>query len=147
MQDKSLVPESAWVVNDHPEEQDIQNLRRHLHAYNVASAKSREGYSLAIFLHNKQSQLLAGISGWLWGECLEIDYLWVHETWRGQGIGKRLVRTLEDEAVTRGCRQITLETFSFQAPEFYRHIGYSVFGVISGFGNGHQKFYMQKRLG
>jgi ribosomal protein S18 acetylase RimI-like enzyme len=56
------------------------------------------------------------------------------------------VIVLEETVIERGCRQITLETFSFQAPEFYEKLGYRVFGVIEGYGNRFRKFYMQKSL-
>lgn len=145
MSNDRLLHENPWVVNDRPDEQDLQTLRQHLRDYNMARAHSQDGYGLAIFLRDEQNQMVAGISGWLWGECLEIDRLWVHEDLRGRGMGKRLVRTLEEAAVARGCRQVTLETFDFQAPQFYQKLGYKVFGVIEGFGNHYQKFYMQKR--
>jgi GNAT superfamily N-acetyltransferase len=146
MLDNPLLPEFAWVVNEHPSEKDVQELKLHLRDYNMAHAKSQEGYGIAIFLRDEKHQMVAGISGWLWGACMEIDYLWVHETLRGQGVGKRLVIVLEETVIERGCRQITLETFSFQAPEFYEKLGYRVFGVIEGYGNRFRKFYMQKSL-
>jgi ribosomal protein S18 acetylase RimI-like enzyme len=145
MLDNTLFPEFAWVVTERPNEKDVQELRQHLRDYNMAHANSQNGYGIAIFLRDQQRQMIAGISGWLWGECLEIDFLWVKETLRGQGIGKRLVTALEEAAIERGCRQTTLETFSFQAPEFYQKLGYNIFGVIEGFGNHFRKFYMQKR--
>jgi GNAT superfamily N-acetyltransferase len=146
MLDNPLLPEFAWVVNERPNEKDVQELKQHLRDYNVTHANSDDGYGIAIFLRDEQHQMVAGISGWLWGECLEIDYVWVQETLRGQGIGKRLLITMEEAVIKRGCRQITLETFSFQAPEFYQNLGYNIFGVIEGFGNRFRKFYMQKRL-
>ena len=146
MLDYPLLPESAWVVNEHPSEKDVHELKQHLRDYNMAHANSQDGYPISIFLRDAKHQMVAGISGWLWGECLEIDYLWVHETLRGQGVGRRLVMVLEEAAIERGCRQITLETFNFQAPEFYEKLGYSVFGVIEGYGNRFRKFYMQKGL-
>ena len=146
MVDNPLLPEFACVVNEHPNEKDVQELKQHLRDYNVTHANSDDGYGIAIFLRDKQHQMVAGGSGWLWGECLEIDYVWVKETLRGQGIGKRLLITIEEAAIERGCRQITLETFSFQAPEFYQKLGYNIFGVIEGFGNRFRKYYMQKRL-
>lgn len=146
MLENPLLPEFAWVVNERPNEKDVQELKQHLRDYNVTHANSNDGYGIAIFVRDDQRQMVAGISGWLWGECLEIDYLWVQEAVRGQGVGKQLVIALEEAAVVRGCRQITLETFSFQAPEFYQKLGYNEFGVIDGFGNHFRKFYMQKRL-
>ena len=146
MLDNPLLPEFAWVVTEQPNETDVLELKQHLRDYNMARAKSQDGYGMAIFLRDTQQQMLAGISGWLWGECLEIDYVWVQKTLRSQGIGKRLLITMEEAATARGCRQITLETFSFQAPEFYQKLGYNIFGVIEGFGNRYRKFYMQKSL-
>ena len=145
MVDDSLLPEYGWVVNERPNEKDVKQLKQHLGDYNMARANSQEGYGIAIFLHDKHDQLVGGISGWLWGECLEVDYLWVQKALRGHGVGTRLLLALEEAAVERGCRQVTLETFSFQAPEFYEKLGYTVFGVIEGFGNRYRKFYMQKR--
>ena len=146
MLDNPLLPEFAWVVNERPNERDVQELKQHLRDYNVTHAKSNDGYGIAIFVRDDQRQMVAGISGSLWGECLEIDYLWVQGAVRGQGVGKQLLIALEEAAVVRGCRQITLETFSFQAPEFYQKLGYIQFGVIDGFGNRFRKFYLQKRL-
>lgn len=146
MQTNPFVLESAWVVNDQPSELDLQMLKVRLREYNGAAANTRDGCQLALFLHDEQGDMMAGICGRFWGECLEIDTLWVEATWRRQGIGKRLMQTMETEAVSRGCHQITLTTFSFQAPEFYQKLGYHVFGVFGGFGNGHQKFYLQKRI-
>jgi GNAT superfamily N-acetyltransferase len=146
MVDNPLLPEFAWVVNEHPNEKDVQELKQHLRDYNVIHANSDDGYGIAIFLRDIHHQMVAGVSGWLWGECLEIDYLWVKETLRGRGVGKLLMTTIEEAAIERGCRQITLETFSFQAPEFYQKLGYNIFGVIEGFGHRFRKFYMRKHL-
>ena len=142
-----LAPNSNWAVKESPNEQDVQLLRKQLEAYNIAQAHIDEGVQLAIFLRDTQNNIAAGITGWLWGACLEIDFLWVHEDLRGRGIGERLVRSLEGEAKARGCRQIVLETFSFQAPDFYQRLGYNTFGVIDGYAHGHQKVFMQKQLG
>lgn len=141
-----LAPNSSWAVEESPSEQDAQLLRKQLQAYNIAQAQVDEGVQLAILLRDTQNDIAAGITGWLWGACLEIDFLWVHEDLRGQGIGERLVRSLEAEAKARGCRQIMLVTFSFQAPDFYRSLGYDTFGIIDGYGHGHQKFFMWKKL-
>jgi GNAT superfamily N-acetyltransferase len=53
--------------------------------------------------------LLAGVYGWLWGECLEVDYLWVAERVRGQGIGRELMHKLEEAAKTRGGERNRIE--------------------------------------
>ncbi|WP_272899885.1 GNAT family N-acetyltransferase [Tolypothrix bouteillei] len=46
-----------------------------------------------------------------------------YESFRGEGYGDALLATAEQEAVKRGCQYVYLDTFSFQAPEFYRKQG------------------------
>ena len=43
-----------------------------------------------------------------------------------QGIGAALVRAFEARARQHGCSSFYLATFSFQAPESYRSLGYAV---------------------
>ena len=59
------------------------------------------------------------------------------------GIMKRAV---EAEAKARNCRQIVLETHSFQAPGFYRKLGFEVIGTVDGYPLGHQYLTLVKRL-
>lgn len=80
---------------------------------------------------------------WHW---TRISVLWVEETYRDHGIGRRLLRAAELEAVRRGCHYVQLETFSFGARGFYEKQGYAVFGVQDDFPPGHQRFYLRKKL-
>jgi ribosomal protein S18 acetylase RimI-like enzyme len=81
-----------------------------------------------------------------WGAACELQQLWVDEPWRGRRLGSRLVAQVEAEARTRGCVSVYLDTFSFQAPGFYRRLGYVTALTIEGFPEGITKFLMTKRL-
>lgn len=135
-----------WSTQLEPDEIDVKALQRHLSNYNIATAHVEEGLSLAILVRDEKQRLLAGVSGWLWGECLEVEYLWVDEQLRGQGVGQKLMIELEETARSRGCLTVVLDTYSFQAPEFYEKLGYQAFGVIEGYGPGHQKYFFLKKL-
>ena len=52
------------------------------------------------------------------------------------------------EAVAReqGCVGIWLDTFTFQAPGFYRKLGYALFGEIPDYPPGSSRFFLSKRL-
>ncbi|HET6446396.1 MAG TPA: GNAT family N-acetyltransferase, partial [candidate division Zixibacteria bacterium] len=76
----------------------------------------------------------------------EIHCLWVSERLRDQGIGSRLVLAIEQEAAERGGSTAITNTYSFQAPEFYAKLGYETFGIIPGFGNRFQKYFLRKNL-
>ena len=69
-------------------------------------------------------ELLAGASGWTWGEAAGIAMTWVHDEHRGTGLGAALLDAFEDEARRRGCTHVFVTSFTFQAPDFYRRRGY-----------------------
>lgn len=52
----------------------------------------------------------------------------------------------EDEARKRGAKHAYLDTFSFQALDFYRKYGYEIFGELQDFPVGHQRYYLVKQL-
>jgi len=79
-------------------------------------------------------------------EHLHVDFLWVDERLRGQGQGKLLLEKMEQTAKEHGCRLITLDTFSFQAPDFYKRNGYEVFGKLEDHPKGFSQYFLQKRL-
>ena len=49
-------------------------------------------------------------------------------------------------ALERGATTATLETFTFQAPDFYARRGYQVFGRLDGYPPGHSKLFLRKTL-
>ena len=53
----------------------------------------------------------------------------------------------EHEARRRGCRQMLLQTFSFQAPAFDARHGFEVLAVVDDHPIGHTNVLMRKRLG
>ena len=69
-------------------------------------------------------ELVAGLSGWTWGEAAGIAMTWVHEERRGQALGTRLLAEFEAEAQRRGVLRVFVTSFTFQAPGFYERHGY-----------------------
>lgn len=68
--------------------------------------------------------LVAGLSGWTWGEAAGIAMTWVRAETRGTGAGTRMLEAFESEARSRGCRRVFTTSFTFQAPGFYERAGY-----------------------
>ena len=52
----------------------------------------------------------------------------------------------EREAVARRCHLAVLDTHSFQAPDFYKRLGYEEIGVADGYPIGHKKYFLKKAL-
>jgi ribosomal protein S18 acetylase RimI-like enzyme len=134
------------IVDDEPLASDIERVRQGLVDHNVEQGRMNEGERLAAYLCDRKQRIWGGIVAWIWGTCVEIHYLWVYSTLRGQGYGRALLHALEEEATARGCTVAVLDTYSFQAPGFYQKADYEVFGVIEGFPRGVNKYFMRKRL-
>ena len=75
-----------------------------------------------------------------------IDTLWVDENYRSKGWGSKLLAEVEKTAKDKGCYLIHLDTFDFQAKEFYEKHGYEVFGVLEDCPKGHCRCYLKKFL-
>jgi GNAT superfamily N-acetyltransferase len=104
--------------------------------------------SLAILLsHPESDETVGGLYGSTVFSHLWVDLLFVPESMRRIGIGRKLMTLAETEAVQRGCHAAVLDTFSFQARGFYERLGYSVFGMLNDCPPGHNRFYLTKRLG
>ncbi|MCL2753244.1 MAG: GNAT family N-acetyltransferase [Defluviitaleaceae bacterium] len=77
---------------------------------------------------------------------LSIDVLWIKDEHRNKGYAKILMNDVENEARKMGCRISHLDTFDFQAKELYEKLGYTVFGVLEDCPEGHNRYYMSKKL-
>lgn len=100
---------------------EIANLVR---AYNRAKREPSASEALNIYLEDSDGSLIAGMVAETFGNWLEIEYLYVREDMRGQGIGSELLVKAEEEARQRGCKYSFVDTFDFQAPVFYEKHGY-----------------------
>ena len=134
------------IIEEHPDQRDLDFLEDQINAYNVAVTKIVDWHPLAIFVRDGDQQIIAGINGGMWAGYLEIKNLWVCERLRGQGLGRRLLLAAEQAARARGCAQVLLDTHDFQAPEFYKKLGDSVFGVFEGIGGRYTRYYLSKQL-
>lgn len=92
-------------------------------------------------------EVLAGINSLLYcWNCLYVDVLWVNEEHRKEGYGTILLNEIENIAKDKGCRLIHLDTFDFQAKDFYLKHGYEIFGVLEDCPPEHKRYYMKKNL-
>lgn len=69
-------------------------------------------------VQDDDGELVAGLSGWTWGTCAGIGMVWVRQDSRRGGWGGRMLEAAEELAMERGCRQILVSSFTFQAPAF-----------------------------
>jgi GNAT superfamily N-acetyltransferase len=117
-----------------------------IQAYNTEQAGDDQGRNLCYVLRNADGEIVGGVIGATYWNWLSINLMWVREDLRGQGFGAQLLSYAEDEGRRRGAEFVFLDTFSFQAPDFYKKQGYQVFGVLEDFPPGHQRYFMRKVL-
>jgi predicted N-acetyltransferase YhbS len=87
---------------------------------------------------------LIGASQFKW---MKIEFLVVREDVRRSGIGQRLMTMAETEAAARGCAAVFVDTMCYQAPDFYKRLGYSQAGFIRDWdSHGHDKYFFVKNL-
>ncbi|WP_100610660.1 GNAT family N-acetyltransferase [Confluentibacter lentus] len=101
---------------------------------------------IEIIARNTKNEIIGGLYGRsLWG-TLEIKTLVVKAENRNEGIGQKLINEAEKEAKKRNCRFISLDTFSFQAPNFYEKCGFVKIGTETDFPKGFEKYYYRKKI-
>lgn len=139
--------DSELICCADPAMDDVQYLEDRIRAFNTAATGITDGQWLAIFMRDNDQRIVAGICGDTWGGCAEIRQFWVEEERRGQGIGTRLLEAAEQEAHQRGCRQMLITTFSFQAPGFYTKHGFEIVTMVNNHPHGHTSMLLRKKLG
>lgn len=89
--------------------------------------------------------IIAGINSkmYCWN-CLYIDILWVKEEYRKEGLGSKILNEIEKVAKDKGCYLIHLDTFDFQAKDFYIKHGYDIFGILDECPQRHKRYFMKK---
>ncbi|MEU4779838.1 GNAT family N-acetyltransferase [Micromonospora sp. NPDC023633] len=117
-----------------------------LTTFNNRATGADDEAGLVVRVDDAGGELVAGLTGWTWGGCAGIDMVWVREDRRAEGWGGRLLRAAEDEARRRGCTEISVSSFSFQAPGFYRRHGYLDTGRREGIPGGHVDHHFAKSL-
>jgi ribosomal protein S18 acetylase RimI-like enzyme len=133
------------VFTDSPDSAAREPILRALITYSETQSQRMDARPVAALLRDPQS---GAVIGGLWGRTawgwLHMDTLYVPDALRRGGIGSSLVRMAEEEAVRRGCQGAWLDTFSFQARDFYERLGYRVFGTIENQPPGHARHFLQK---
>lgn len=98
-------------------------------------------------IRDDKGNVIAGINTvmYCW-DCLYVDVLWVKEDFRKEGLGSALLNEIENIAKENGCYLIHLDTFDFQAKDFYLKHGYEVFGVLDDCPREHKRYFMKKNI-
>ncbi|MFT9497492.1 MULTISPECIES: GNAT family N-acetyltransferase [Bacillota] len=139
-----MIITQQWV------QEDSEYIRKKVIEHNLSKLPDDVKHpvkNISFILRDEGGEILGGITGTIFWYNLHIDFLWVDESLRGNGYGKELLNRIEKIARENRCQLIQLDTFSFQAPDFYQKNGYEIVGVIEGHPNKeNQQYYLKKKL-
>ena len=134
------------VYVEKPEESAWGIIGRGVGSFNEEQAGESKFQRLCYTLQTTDGEIAGGILCEIYWGWLYVDLLWVKEELRDRGHGRRLMIRAEDKARQLGAKNAYLDTFSFQAPDFYQKLGYQVFGERPDFPPGHQRYFFTKQL-
>jgi GNAT superfamily N-acetyltransferase len=123
-----------------------QALVDRLYEFNVEATGYADGRLMGGSIRSDAGDLMAGYSGHSWGRCCVITHLWVAESCRGRGLGRRLLESAAAEALRANCTQVILSTHSFQAPGFYERMGFDRMASVEDWPHGHSTAIYRKVL-
>ena len=131
---------------ENTESRKAQEIGGLIRSYNRSKREVAESEPLNIYVEDDCGELMAGLVAETFGNWLEIEYLFVKEDLRGQGIGSQLLQRAESEAKKRNCRFAFVNTYQFQAPAFYQKYGYKEVFTLKDYPYTGQRHYYQKDL-
>jgi GNAT superfamily N-acetyltransferase len=117
-----------------------------LRAFNEVRLGPKVEQPVKFVVRDDTGRVVGGVLGhtkWRW---MYIATLWIADDARGKGLGTQLMEAAEALARSRGCTDVSVDTFEYQARPFYEKMGYTLFGTLEGYPPGYRQFYLTKRL-
>jgi GNAT superfamily N-acetyltransferase len=133
---------SEDIVTSELRETAISSLNRHTARSNGVLFEDKSFSVMALM----DEKLVGGLIGKVFWNWLYADLVWVEEEFRGRGIGAEVMKAAEKRAVEMNLTGIHLWTESWQAPTFYKKLGFSQFAEFKDFPPGHSRFGFRKHL-
>lgn len=100
----------------------------------------------AFFVRDAAGKIVGGCNGDILYGQLYVSQLWVDEKLRGQGYGTKLMELAEEYAKKNGVRFMSVNTMNFEAPTFYKKLGYYVEFERHGFDKDSIFYFLRKDL-
>jgi GNAT superfamily N-acetyltransferase len=137
----------ALRVEEKPAAADRREIHRRLRAFNAEQVgRPLNLREFSVFVRDGDGTIVGGVNGVTYWNWLFVEQLWLDESLRRRGWGRRLMAAAERVALDRGCTGAWVDTMSFQAPGFYRRLGYRQFGELPDHPTGSSQMWFWKPL-
>lgn len=143
-----MITQRIRVVFD-PPIVDVQPLLEGLKQSSAAFLPRGDGFqSIAFFAEDRagSDSQRSGLFGYALFDWFYVEYMFVNEERRGQGLGAKLIAEAEAWCRERGLVGMWLQTMDFQALGFYQKQGFTVFVTHEGRPIGSATHLMEKRF-
>lgn len=118
-----------------------------LKAFNMRHFPDEDIESIACIATDDNGDTIGGLTGEVFTNTLFVEFFWIDESVRQSGLGRQIMQHLEQEAKAKGVTHLYLDTYTFQARDFYLKLGFEEVGRYTGFPTkGIDKIFLQKAL-
>ena len=129
-----------------PKSEDVQILDNGIMEQAIQKKGMKQPDCFAFFIHDENKKIIGGCSGNTNFGALYIGQLWVAEILRGKRYGTRLMQEAEALAKKIKCNFITVNTFDWEALDFYKKLGFYVEFESKGYDNNSVFYFLRKDL-
>lgn len=143
---KIYVSAQPFEIEECDSSQDQDEVVAILRRYNTLQAGQANYKRLDSKICDADGKIICRL---VWWNSLGLAVCWNSggRRWRSPPANwSRLLDAAEAEARKRNCHGVFLDTYTFQAREFYERKGYKVYGKLEDFPKGYTKFYLWKEL-
>lgn len=130
-----------------PDSQDIDFLTQKINEDAQKKGIQEKAYAFAFFIRDTKDIIIAGCNGSVIYGNIYTDQLWVHEDYRNQGLGTKLMQQVHNYGRKIDCSMASIATMSFQkAAQFYEKLGYICDFERLNYSNGASCLFMTRPL-
>lgn len=131
-------------------EENYDNLRplikKGLLAFNHPFLGEWKDQTFTIYAEDENKEIIGGICGSYANDYMKVEYVWVDEKYRKQGLGRKIFQQLDEFALAKNCKYIDLETAQFQAKDFYGKLGFNLIATLPNWYGCYDSYIMRKFL-
>ncbi|MGG0821339.1 GNAT family N-acetyltransferase [Paenibacillus turicensis] len=143
-----IILENVTITAEQNED-DYNQVCNKLYEYNVRATNGIlkiPGKDINLYLKNSLGEIVGGLFCETWSYGLYLDVFWIADEYRGKGYGKIMLSEAERIGQKLGCTFAHTCTFSYQAPDFYKSMGYEVFAINDEYPEDIKQFFLKKNF-
>ena len=114
------------IYEANPNPDDIQLLNNGISEHTKQKKEMKQLDFFAFFIRDENEKIVGGCAGDNMYGCLYVGQLWVAEQLRGKGYGTKLMQEAENLAKKSECNFMAVNTFDWEALDFYKKLGFYV---------------------